>query len=350
MKIETLGHFVDGREVHLYTMKNKNGVQASFTDLGGVWLSLLFPNRSGKPLDLLLSVGDWQDIMENPGHMGEIVGRNSNRIAGGKFQINGKEYRLFLNDGQTSNCHSGPDYYGRRLFQLKDYSENTVTFVLFSKDMDQGFPGDLDFTVSYTLTEENEVQIRYRGRANKDTIMNFTNHAYFNLMGHAYGSLSEHSLTLYADYYTPSDRHLIPSGEIRSVAGTIFDFRSERPMLTGRDLKKDELKETGGFDHNFCIRDYDGTKRIAARAYCKNSGILMEVETDCPGVQFYTANFLSADGLGKEGISYGAHSGFCLETQFYPDAVHHPNFPSTIIRAGVAYHSETTYRFLRRLI
>ncbi len=228
MKVQKLGHFVDGREVHLFTMENKNGVKASFTDLGGVWLSLLFPNRSGKELDLLLSVENWEDIMENPGHMGEVVGRNCNRIAGGMFNLNNKLYRLFLNDGQYSNCHSGPDYYGRRLFTVKEKEENTLTLALFSQDMDQGFPGDLDFSVRYTLTDDNEVKIRYKGLSNKDTIMNFTNHAYFNLMGHDFGSLSEHEICIHADCYTPSDSHLIPTGEICAVEGTAFDFRTEK--------------------------------------------------------------------------------------------------------------------------
>lgn len=350
MRIEKCGNFVDGREVHRYILENKNGVQAIFTDLGATWLSFLFPDRSGKLVDVVLACEHWEDLMENPGHMGEVVGRNANRIEGGKFQVQGKDYQLFLNDKQHSNCHSGPEYYGRRLFQAKEKGENSICFSIFSKDMDQGFPGNMDFSVTYELTEDNALHIRYQGLSDKDTLMNFTNHAYFNLSGHDRGEIAEQRVQIFASHYTPSDEFLIPTGEIRPVAGTAFDFREEREIFVKSFKQDKELLLAGGYDHNFCVDGEAGSLRRAAVAYSKKTAIEMSVETDCPGIQFYTANFLKAEDLGKGGVSYTPHSGYCFETQYYPNAVNVPEFRSPIVAAGSTYRSESIYRFRQRLI
>lgn len=341
-----LGTLDMGAAVYRYTLTNKNGVSASFTDLGGIWLTMLVPDREGRLADVVLGADRVPVLLNNPGHMGEPVGRNANRIAGGRFTLNGVTYVLAQNNG-VNNLHSGLDYYRNRIYDtsVEETDGGTkITFSLFSPDGDQGYPGNAEVAVSYTLTEDNSVKIDYRMTADADTIANFTNHAYFNLAGHDSGDVLKQQLWLDADAFTPADETSIPTGEIRPVKGTPFDFTVMKPI--GRDIHADyeQTKMTGGYDHNLCLNHEKGKLSLVARAWDEKSGRTMEVCTDLPAVQLYTANSLETD-QGKGGASYGPYSGFCLETQYVPDAVNQPKFDSPVLKAGDTYASTTIYKF-----
>ncbi len=342
-----MGTLKDGRKVRRFTLRNANGAEASFTDLGAIWLTMLVPDKTGSMRDVVLGQEDPQELLTNPGHMGEPVGRNANRIGGAAFKLNGHTYALARNDHEN-NLHSGPDYYRNRLWDA-EYADaglgSYVMFSLHSPDGDQGFPGNAEISVTYTLSEDNALSIHYKAVADADTVFNFTNHAYFNLNGHESGNAMDQYLWLNADCFTPASDKSIPTGEIRSVAGTPMDFRRPKKFSQEIDAAFDQLQYAGGYDHNWCLNDYTGESRLSAYAYAEESGIKMEVYTDLEGVQVYTANSMPDDAPAKKHAKYGRRCGFCLETQHYPDCLNKPQFHTSAVKAGEDYDSETVFKF-----
>ncbi len=344
IKVSHFGTLQDGTRAHLATIANANGMTVEVTDYGATWVSAVTPDKNGGHADVVLGYADVTDYVNNGGHLGGTIGRNGNRIGGAAFELNGVSYALEKNENGNS-LHSGTHGYDRILWKMEtDEAANAVTFTHHSPDGEQGFPGNFDIAVTYTLTDDNAVRISYRGKSDRDTIANLTNHAYFNLEGHDAGSVLDHTLWIDAGAITVTDAASIPTGELRDVQGTPFDFREEKPI--GRDIASADaqIQMAGGYDHNFALAQ-DGAVRLVARAKAPKSGRVMEVFTDCVGVQLYTGNFLKDTQIGKDGKAYGRRGGFCLETQFFPDAVHHANFASPVLKAGEPYETTTIYRF-----
>lgn len=347
-KKEGFGKLPDGRCADRYTLTNSNGVSASFTNLGGIWLTMAVPDRDGNMADVLLGYDSVEKCLAYPGHMGEIVGRNANRTGNAAFTLNGVIYQLAVNSGGKHNLHSGPDYYRGRLWdaEVEEGSLGTrITFSLFSPDGDQGYPGNAEIAVSYTLTQDNSLQIDYLATADADTVCNFTNHAYFNLGGHASGSAMGQLVWMDADAFTIADADSIPTGELVAVTGTPMDFTVMKPI--GQDIEADyeSLKFAKGYDHNWVLNHPAGELSLSAKAVDPVSGRAMEVYTDLPGVQFYTANSFPYGYEGKDGVKYQPRQGYCFETQYFPDAVNKPEFPSPVIKAGDEYKTTTIYHF-----
>ena len=320
---------------HLYTLENAAGTRLAVTDAGAAVVSLIY-----RGTDVVLGWGDGKKYAENPGCFGATVGRCANRIAFGSFSLNGTEYALARNDG-PNNLHSGPDGWHCRRWETVETGEDYVTFYLDSPDGDQGFPGRVRIWVMYTLTPSDSVHILYKAVSDEDTILNVTNHTYFNLNGHDSGSAEGHTLRLYADAYTPSGPGLIPTGEIADVTGTPFDFRTEHAIGHDIECGHPQLVNAKGYDHNFCLSG--AGLRPAALLRGEKTGITLEVSTDRPGVQLYTGNFLSGEE-GKNGAHYPRRGGVCLETQCWPDAIHNDGFPSPVLPAGEEFRSETVWK------
>lgn len=350
IKIRTFGTLRDGRSAQLFTLTNANGTEASFTDMGAAWVSMTVQDRTGEPGDVLLGYDHPQYYADNHGFLGACVGRNANRIAGGSFRLDGKEIRLEKNDNNRNNLHSGPNFFGGELFQAETEESklgSRVCFHLKSESGKQGYPGNLEFTVSYTLTDTDSVMIEYRAVSDETTIINPTNHAYFNLKGHGAGDILGQEVWINADRFTPVDPWLIPTGELRETAGTALDFTWNKPIGQDIEAPEEQITIAGGFDHNYVINGFDGTLRLAARVKDPESGRMLKVYTDLPGIQFYTGNFLGENqALGKGDVSYGFRAGYCLETQYFPDAVHHPEWKQAVFRAGEEYHHFTVYQFI----
>lgn len=347
---ESFGRLPDGKEAALYTLTNANGVKASFTDLGAVWVSMMVKDRAGRLGDVVLGYDSAAQYLVNAPHFGAPIGRNANRIGGAYFELNGQTYHLEENNGSCNNLHSGSSQYHRRMWEAETFELDTgsrVTFTLTSPDGDQGFPGNLTIRISYTLTEDDSLQISYYGVADADTVVNLTNHSYFNLNGHDSGCISDLQVWIDADAFTMADAELIPTGELVPVKGTPMDFTVMKPI--GQDIDADyrPLKEAGGYDHNWVLKAQKGEPVLAAKAYSAETGRTMEVYTDMPGLQFYTANSLDErEHPGKGKALYGPRSSFCFETQYFPNAVNIPAFVSPVLRAGEEYESTTIYRFL----
>ncbi len=342
MQTRPFGFNHSGQQATLYTFENKNGMVMAVTDFGATLHSLLVPTEQG-PLDVVLGY-DEPSGYEGPAgtFFGATVGRNANRIAGGTFTLGGKTYQLDINNG-PNNLHSGLDFWSFRVWQVKEVTGNSITFFLHSPDGDQGYPGALDIAVTYTLTEDNAVRIHYYGIPQAETLINLTNHSYFNLNGHDSGDILGHTVWLDADSFTRADETSIPTGEILPVAGTPMDFRT--PKTVGRDIDKDyeALNFGQGYDHNWCLNNGGHFAKIATLEADKTN-LKLEVFTDLPGVQIYTGNFILGEP-GKNGAVYCRRAGICFETQFYPDSVNHPNFPSPIFGAGQVYETTTEFRF-----
>ena len=344
MKTRPFGKNHSGDQATLYTFENKNGMVMAVTDFGATLHSLLVPTENG-PLDVVLGY-DEPAGYEGPAgtFFGATVGRNANRICKGAFTLNGKTYQLDINNG-PNNLHSGLDFWSFRVWQVKDTTENSITFSLHSPDGDQGYPGAVEIAVTYTLTEDNTVRIHYHGIPQGETVLNLTNHSYFNLNGHDSGDILGHTVWLDADHFTPADETSIPTGEIRKVEGTPMDFRT--PKTVGRDIEEsyEALIFGQGYDHNWCLNNGGKFAKIATLEADKTS-LVMDVYTDLPGVQIYTGNFIQNEP-GKNGTVYCRRAGICFETQFYPDSLNHPNFPSPIFKAGEIYETTTEFRFRR---
>lgn len=332
-----------GEQATVYTMKNEVGMEVSVCDFGATLTSVLVPDQEGNPVEVTLGYDDVAGYENGLGNaFGASVGRNANRIGNAVIEINGKTYQLAKNDGEN-NLHSGSDFYHGRMWTVAEMEDDHVTFQQESPDGDQGYPGALTMKVTYSLDEENTLQIHYEAVPDQDTILNMTNHSYFNLNGHKSGDILNHTLWLDADTFTVADAHSIPTGEICSVEGTPMDFRTAKKV--GKDIGADyePLVFGNGYDHNWVLKN-EGRFVKVAEVTGDVSGIRMEVLTDLPGVQIYTANFLDGE-KGRDGAVYEKRDAICLETQYFPDAIHHENFPSPICKKGEKYDTRTAYRF-----
>lgn len=347
MKREIFGTTTKGEVVEKYTLTNKNGMKAVISQLGAALLELHVPNGQDEFADVVLGYADVKPYELNGPGFGAVVGRHANRIGGAKFTLNGVEYTLAKNDNGENNLHSNPGSYLQRVWALQDAQNDggdSVTLALFSPDGDQGFPGNLNVSVTYTLTDKNALVLEYHAKSDKDTIVNLTNHSYFNLSGHQSGTILNHKVWLDSDFFTPSDSELIPTGEVAAVAGTPMDFTQMKKI--GQDIEADyePLQFAGGYDHNYVLKT-NGTFRLIAKLEDEASGRGMNVYTDLPGVQLYTGNFLEQGDNYKEAAAYDKRHGVCFESQYYPDSIHHDNFPSCVLKAGEEYHTRTAYEF-----
>lgn len=342
---ESFGTSKHGEAVTVYTLENKSGAKVRVTDYGAALVSIFVPDRDGKMQDVLLGYDNVTGYENHTCYFGAVIGRNGNRIANAQLTIDGVVYQLDQNDNEN-NLHSGVKGMDTLVWNVKEYTDNTITLTCTSADREQGFPGTMDAEVTYVLTEDQAVEISYKAVSDKDTVANFTNHAYFNLAGHASGSVLEQELMLRASHFTPViDAKAIPTGEIAPVAGTPMDFTTAKPI--GRDIEADDtqVRYGGGFDHNFVLdKQEKGAFEWIAEAYAPQTGIVMKVSTDLPGVQFYSGNFITTQD-GKQGAVYEKRQGFCLETQYFPNSVNEPNFETPILKAGDVYTTKTSYQF-----
>ncbi|HXJ46528.1 MAG TPA: aldose epimerase family protein [Candidatus Dormibacteraeota bacterium] len=348
MEKKVFGTTADGKTADLYTLKNKNGMQVSITNFGATVVSIVVPDKAGKMADVALGYDDLAGYELNKNYLGVLVGRYGNRIAHGKFSIDGTEYTLAKNNGDNS-LHGGIKGFNKAMWEAKDVSkggEAAVEMKYVSKDGEEGYPGNLSVTVVYTLTNKNELKIDYSATTDKKTVVNLTNHTYFNLAGQGNGDILKQELMINADTFTPVDSGLIPTGELKKVEGTPFDFRKPTAIGARIDANDEQIKLGGGYDHNFVLSRKAATGlSLAARVSDAVSGRTMEVWTTEPGVQFYTGNFLDGSFKGKGGIAYQKRTAFCLETQHFPDSPNHPSFPTTLLKPGEKYHTTTVYKF-----
>ena len=352
MQKQAFGKTEDGQRADMYTLTNKNGVEAAITNYGGTVVSLQVPDRLGKLADVVLGYDNVSGYADGKANLGAIVGRYGNRIAHGKFELGGASYTLARNNGEN-HLHGGIQGFNKRLWTAKDESGGAgpaLELNYVSKDGEEGYPGNLSVRVVYTLTSDNELKIDYSATTDKPTILNLTNHSYFNLAGEGNGDILQHQLMIDADRFTPVDATLIPTGELRKVKGTPFDFST--PTAIGARINEDDeqLKFGKGYDHNWVLAaGKTGASELelalAARLYEPQSGRVLEVWTTEPGVQFYSGNFLNANVRGKGGKVYDFRSALCLETQHFPDSPNHPGFPSTVLTPGRHYHSTTVFKF-----
>lgn len=339
---------VNGTAVDLYTLTNAKGMRTCITNYGGIVTSLLVPDREGKLADVVLGYDSLDEYVKNNPYFGALIGRYGNRIAKGRFTLDGREYKLAQNNN-GNHLHGGLKGFDKVLWAAQEVRTKKgpglrLTYV--SKDGEEGYPGKLSVTVTYTLTDANELAIQYQAKTSKPTPVNLTNHSYFNLAGAGTGDILGHLLTLQADRFTPVDAGLIPTGELRPVEGTPFDFR--KPTAIGKRiaLKDEQLTLGGGYDHNFVLSKKEARgMTLAARVFEPKSGRVMEVLTSEPGVQFYSGNFLDGTNVGKGGKPYKHRYGFCLETQHFPDSPNKPEFPSTFLGPNQSYATTTIYRF-----
>lgn len=343
---------VDGKTVNLYTLRNENEFVAKVTNYGGILTQLHVPDREGKLADVVLGFDSLAEYLAGHPFFGATVGRFANRIAGGKFVLDGVEYQLEKNT-PPNHLHGGAKGFDKKVWdaEAKDTpSGPSLTLKYVSVDGEEGYPGNLNVTVVYTLTNDNELKIEMSATTDKATPVNLAHHTYWNLAGHDSGkNVLGHELMLNCDRYTPPDENLIPTGAIEPVKGTVFDFTE--PKTIGQEIEKlpgyHEGERPGGYDHNFVVNGEMGTLRLVARAYEPGSGRVMELHSTQPGVQFYAGNFVNRAN-GKSGAAYGKHAGFCLETQHYPDSVNKPQFPSCILRPGERYEHVMVIKFSTR--
>jgi aldose 1-epimerase len=344
---EPFGKTADGQEISRYKLTNKSGMEVAIINYGGIIVSLKAPDRSGKLDDIVLGLDSLDGYLAKPPYFGALIGRYGNRIAKAKFTLNGVEYTLAKNNGENS-LHGGEKGFDKVVWNARDVSAGdaaALELTYLSKDGEEGYPGNLAAQVVYSLNDKNELKIDYSATTDKDTVVNLTNHSYFNLAGQGEGDILQHRLMLNADRFTPIDAGLIPTGELQSVAGTPFDFRQPTPIGARINDKDQQLALGKGYDHNWVLNGTAGTMRLAARVTEPKSGRVLEVETVEPGIQFYTGNFLDGTIRGKGGKVYQQRYGFCLETQHFPDSPNKPAFPSTVLKAGGRYHTMTVFRF-----
>ena len=334
------GRMPSGDEVDLYTLTNDQGVEASIITYGGAITSFKVPDRNGVFGDIVLGYETLDDYVRNPRYFGALIGRHANRIGMGKFSLNGVEFQLPQNNG-VNHLHGGFKGFDKRVWIASD-DGIVLRLIYLSKDGEESYPGNVSAEVTYKLSE-NQLSIDYRASTDADTIVNLTNHSYFNLKGE--GTILDHELTLNADSFTPVSKDLIPTGEIRSVEATPMDFRQSKAIGSRIHEPYDQLGFTGGYDHNFVLNDYDGTLRSAGRLYEESTGRALEILTTQPGMQFYSGNFLDGSLVGKKGAVFHKYTGLCLEPQHFPDAPNHSNFPSTVLRPGEEYKQATVFRF-----
>lgn len=336
------GHTSDGTPVPIYTLTSGH-LEVQVTAYGAKLVSVRTPDRAGKVADIVLGFGNLEGFLEpKEPHLGSIVGRFGNRIALGKFTIDGNSYQVPINNGPNA-LHGGPKGFDKYVWQSQEVP-NGVEFTHVSPDGDMGFPGTLTAKARYTLTGDT-LRIDYSATTDKPTVVNLTNHAYFNLHGDDQGNILDQVMQIHADRFTPVDGGLIPTGALDPVAGTPLDFRKPETIGTRIDDGFEQMKLAGGYDHNFVVNGEAGKLRVAAIATDPVSGRTLTVETTEPGIQFYSGNFLNGAFTGRHGVKYEKHTGFCLETQHFPDSPNHPDFPSTQLRPGETMHSTTTFKF-----
>jgi aldose 1-epimerase len=351
IETESFGQTSEGKEVRLYELApkgraNANGLGARLIDYGAILVSLEVPDRQGKLDDIVLGFDDLESYIKRNPLFGAVVGRYANRIANAKFTLDGVQHKLTANAGKNHIHGGGKNRFDKVVWAGHAFQSDNgvgVRFAHHSKHGEEGFPGNLDCTVTYTLTDDNKLKISYEATTDRPTIINLTNHSYFNLAGAGSGDVLGHEIMINADLYTPADRALIPTGEIHSVKGTPLDFT--RPRTIGSRIS--ELTQTRGYDHNYVLNGSIGSLALAARVYEPTSGRVMEAYTTEPGMQFYTANGMRQI-KGKDGKTYGRHHGFCLETQHFPDSPNKPHFPSVVLRPGQKYHATTVFKFLTK--
>ncbi len=340
----------DGQPIYIYTLRNAKGAEARIMNYGGVVVSLKVPDRNGTMGDIVFGFDDLADYTKTPPpYFGALIGRYGNRIAKGQFSLDGMTYQLPLNDGPNS-LHGGTKGFDKRVWHAEGFDSPMgpqLILTYLSKDGEEGYPGNLNVKAVYTLTDANELRLDFTATTDKDTVLNLTHHSYFNLAGH--GDILGHEVSINADRFTPVDSTLIPTGELKPVAGTPFDFRISTPIGQRINQDDEQLKFGKGYDHNWVINmppgHIPGQPVLQARVYDPSSGRVMEVWSDQPGLQFYSGNFLDGTIKGKGGWVYQHRNAFCMEPQHYPDSPNHPNFPSTELKPGQTYHSTIIYRF-----
>ncbi len=333
----------DGTEVHLFTITNNNEVSAGIITRGATLQSFVCPDKEGNMGDIIMGFDNVASHIASGTYTGNVIGQYANRLCGGKFTVAGKEYQATQNEKGKTCLHGGGEY-NSAVWKAIIIDDDAVELSYISEDGNEGFPGKVEVTVVYRLTDRNELEIHYNAVPDRETVINMTNHAYFNLGTTANGDVLDHELQLFCDAFTPTDADSIPTGEIRSVEGTAFDFRE--PKKIGKDIDADDeqLIMCRGYDHNFCVNGPIGKVRPVAKVTDAKSGRKLEVMSDLPGVQLYTGNFLDGTEMGKDGIALGKHYGFCLETQYYPDTPNQPSFPQCTFKKGEAFKSLTIFK------
>ena len=337
---------VDGQNVDIYTLTSANGVEARITNYGGIVVSLKTPDKNGKVADIVQGFDDLKGYLQDEPYFGAVIGRYANRIGKARFTLDGKEYKLAANDGQNS-LHGGKKGFDKRVWTAAvkgDSLELTYT----SKDGEEGYPGTLTAKAVYTMEKNGDIKIDYSAVTDKDTVVNLTNHTYFNLKGQGNGNILDHEVTLFASRYTPVDSGLIPTGDFVQVKGTPFDFLTPHKVGERIGASDEQLKLGKGYDHNWVLDAKAGSLATAAEVHEATSGRVLEVWTDQPGIQFYTGNFLDGKLKGKEGKVYNQRAALCLETQHFPDSPNQPKFPSVVLKPGKTYRTTTIWKFSTR--
>ena len=343
MQITDFGVTLKGDKATLYVLKNSHGMEVAVTDLGATLVSVIVNDKDGHPCDVVLGYDEAAGYENGGLFFGAIVGRCANRIGGAAFKLNGKTYELEKNDN-GNNLHSGMDFYNVRIWNVKEKADDHVVFELDSPHMDQGYPGNLHMEVTYTLTEDNAVRIDYNGKSDEDTIVNMTNHSYFNLDGHASGDILGQKVWINSDAYTRNNQESIPTGEVVPVEGTPMDFRVAKTLGQDIDKEYEALIFGQGYDHNWVLKN-EGELAKVAQMSSDESGIKMEVYTDLPGMQLYTGNFIT-DQIGKDHVEYHRRQGVCFETQYFPDAINKANFISPVLHKEDTYKTTTIFKFI----
>ena len=337
------GKTPEGEDVTLYTLRNAKGMEMTVTNYGGRVVTLKTPDRTGQMADITLGFDSLDGYLKENPFFGALAGRYGNRIAKGRFTLDGVEYKLAVNNGENA-LHGGIKGFDKKVWSARqDGQKLEMRYV--SRDGEEGYPGTMTTVVTYTLTDDNEFRIDYDITTDRNTVKNVTNHAYFNLAGQGEGDILGHQITLYADRFTPVDAGLIPTGELRPVAGTPFDFREPHTIGERIDANDEQIRFGKGYDHTYVLNGAMGSLHPVARVVEPKSGRVMEVSSTEPGVQFYTGNFLDGTLTGKGGKVYKHRYGFCLETQHFPDSPNKPNFPTVVLKPGERYQSTTIYKF-----
>lgn len=344
IKKTVFGTLRDGRTAHLYTIENERGAKAILTDFGAILVSLYVPNKQGQLTDVVLGYEELEKYQDNFDMLGTTVGRNVNRIEKGTFQIDGVTYQLEINENDNNIHSSMGSGFHKVLWDADSWAEDSVTFHYFSPDGENGFPGNLDMYLTYTLTDTNSLILSYRGTTDQKTLVNLTNHSYFNLSGQGSGNILDTIVWINADAFTPVRKGTIPTGEIRPVEGTPMDFRTPKPIGQDLNAEYEQLKLVYGYDHNFVLQGGGCGVRKVATAESPRTGIKMTVYTDLPGLQFYGGN-TTRDIIGKGGFLITKNSGFCMESHYFPNSINTPNFPQPILEKGAEYKTTTIYQF-----
>ncbi|AEY65453.1 aldose epimerase family protein [Clostridium sp. BNL1100] len=342
----------DGTQVDIYTLKNSNNMSIDILNYGGTIVSILMPDKNGKIADIALGFDDIKRYMENDAYMGALIGRHGNRIEGAEFELNGKVYELVKNDG-NNHLHGGTIGFHNVVWNAEIQEEKGVQKLVLthtSPDGEENYPGNLNVKVEYSLSENNELKIDYNAVSDKDTVVNLTNHAYFNLSGHDSGDVLKHQIYINADKFTPVNDECIPTGEIRDVKGTVMDFTKLSSFSEGISSGDEQIVYGLGYDHNWVLNTEGNINEVACELYEPESGRAMQVFTTKPGIQFYSGNHLNekVELIGKNNTVYNKRTGLCLETQFFPNAMKHKNFPSPILKANETYHYVTIYKFFNK--